>query len=306
MYVTMTAPLFVIVLALVPPWVIFAMDYSFQYASPAFRSVRSVCKSIPNTLSLCHGVGYTDMRLPNLLGHDTMKEVQHQSSSWVPLLSKQCHRDTKKFLCSLFTPVCLPDLLEPIRPCKSLCEDVRDGCLPVMSAFGFPWPDMFNCSQFPSDPDLCIPATGAINAEENGRYGNKSHIEGTVCDACSLANEGEKEISFNYCKSNFAVKFRVSESPVEGNDRRIVAQVRTHVMLKGREQMEAMTMVKSALWLPDGGRCACEELDDESSGSFVALGNFKGRRLVLSHLIKWTRAERELRKFIRSLQRLKC
>ncbi|XP_061074380.1 secreted frizzled-related protein 2-like [Conger conger] len=300
----MTSPLFVIFLAVVPPRVIFAMDYS---ASPAFRSVRSVCRSIPNTLSLCHGVGYTEMRLPNLLGHDTMKEVQHQSSSWVPLLSKQCHRDTKKFLCSLFTPVCLPDLSEPIRPCRSLCEDVRDGCLPVMSAFGFPWPDMFNCSQFPSDPDLCIPSTGATNAEENGRYGNKSNIEGTVvCDACGLASEGEKEIRLNYCKSNFAVKFRVGESSVEGRDRRIIAQVRTHMMLKGRERSEAAAMVKSALWLPDGGSCICEELDDQPTVSFVALGNFEGRRLVLSRLMKWTRAERELKKLIRSLQRIKC
>ena len=45
-------------------------------------------------------------------------------------------------------------------PCRALCEAVRDGCVPVMNAFGFPWPDMFNCSRFPQGTDLCIPQTG--------------------------------------------------------------------------------------------------------------------------------------------------
>lgn len=123
-------------------------------------SVRSVCKPIPSTLSLCHGIGYRQMRVPNLLGHDTLKEAQQQSAAWLPLISKLCHRDTKKFLCSLFAPVCLPELGGPVSPCRSLCEAVRDGCVPVMSAFGFPWPEMFNCSRFPRGTELCIPATG--------------------------------------------------------------------------------------------------------------------------------------------------
>lgn len=123
-------------------------------------SVRSVCKPIPSTLSLCHGIGYRHMRIPNLLGHDSLREAQQQSAAWLPLVSKLCHRDTKKFLCSLFAPVCLPELSGPVSPCGSLCEAVRDGCVPVMSAFGFPWPEMFNCSRFPRGTDLCIPATG--------------------------------------------------------------------------------------------------------------------------------------------------
>ena len=139
-------------------------------------SVRSVCKPIPNTLSLCHGVGYREMRLPNLLGHDSLKEAQQQSAAWLPLVSKLCHRDTKKFLCSLFAPVCLPELTGPVSPCRGLCEAVRDGCVPVMKAFGFPWPDMFNCSRFPHGTELCIPVTGESNARDVGQK-NRGHDE---------------------------------------------------------------------------------------------------------------------------------
>lgn len=121
------------------------------------------CKPIPANLLLCHDIEYTEMRLPNLLGHETMNEVLQQASSWIPLVQKQCHPDTRKFLCSLFAPVCLDDLDEPIQPCRSLCESVKHGCAPVMSAFGFPWPKMLDCDRFPLDNDLCIPPAGVEN-----------------------------------------------------------------------------------------------------------------------------------------------
>lgn len=121
---------------------------------------KSNCKPIPANLLLCHDIEYTDMRLPNLLGHETMNEVVQQASSWIPLVQKQCHPDTRKFLCSLFAPVCLDDLDEPIQPCRSLCESVKNGCAPVMAAFGFPWPEMLDCERFPMDNDLCIPPGG--------------------------------------------------------------------------------------------------------------------------------------------------
>lgn len=153
-------------------------DSSVQFASQSLSTstVRSVCKPIPSTLSLCHGVGYREMRLPNLLGHDSLKEAQQQSAAWLPLVSKLCHRDTKKFLCSLFAPVCLPE--GAVRPCRGLCEAVRDGCLPVMSAFGFPWPKMFNCTQFISrGPSLYSRHTSC--AEGRGR-GSRGGIRGFV------------------------------------------------------------------------------------------------------------------------------
>lgn len=136
--------------------------YSFGQHELLYK--KNNCKPIPANLLLCHDIEYSDMRLPNLLGHETMNEVLQQASSWIPLVQKQCHPDTRKFLCSLFAPVCLDDLDEPIQPCRSLCERVRDGCAPVMSAFGFPWPKMLDCDRFPLDNDLCIPPASIENS----------------------------------------------------------------------------------------------------------------------------------------------
>ncbi|XP_048838171.1 secreted frizzled-related protein 2-like isoform X1 [Brienomyrus brachyistius] len=286
-----------------PFFTVFSTGIVIQSVSAAALGVlQSACKPIPNTLSLCHDVGYKDMRLPNLLGHDTMKEVQQQSGSWAPLVSKKCHPDTKKFLCSLFAPVCLPGLTEPVWPCRSLCEDVRNGCLPVMSAFGFPWPDMFHCNLFPNNTDLCIPAADSVHSKDNRR--NHHPESKVVCDACNLAAEGEVGIKKNYCKSRFAVSLKVAESFTDGPDRKIVASGRSRLLLRNGVQIGAVT--ESQLWLLQGANCSCEELNSPLSGYLLGVGDINGSRLVFTRLMKWPKAERELKKFMKSLQRVQC
>ncbi|XP_076591773.1 secreted frizzled-related protein 2-like [Chaetodon auriga] len=314
-----------------------------QLGPPSLRfrsSVRSVCKPIPSTLSLCHGIGYRHMRVPNLLGHDTLREAQQQSAAWLPLISKLCHRDTKKFLCSLFAPVCLPELSGPVSPCRSLCEAVRDGCVPVMSAFGFPWPEMFNCTRFPRGTELCIPATGEHEGRTAEEVRREEALKGSViCDACSLAAEGETDIQENFCHSSYAFKMRLGSVSAVGGDRQLVPTARSRILRwagGGAERAEGVggAMAHSALWLHEGGTCTCPGLDSaetnedtglqeeqvdkrqekdrgkEANGArsewYLALAQAEEGRLVLTRLVRWTRGDKELKKFIRVLLKQSC
>lgn len=123
--------------------------------------VTTSCINIPKNLTLCSNIGYDRMRLPNLLQHDTLSEVSQQAASWVPLLNVRCHPDTQRFICSLFCPVCLD---HAIYPCRSLCEKVKGGCETRMKAYGYPWPEMFTCSLFPQDNDMCITAESTTDS----------------------------------------------------------------------------------------------------------------------------------------------
>ncbi|TDH15005.1 hypothetical protein EPR50_G00026660 [Perca flavescens] len=328
---------------------LFGVSHAFDTEAPAqlgplslgfSSSVRSVCKPIPSTLSLCHGIGYRHMRIPNLLGHDTLREAQQQSAAWLPLITKLCHRDTKKFLCSLFAPVCLPELSGPISPCRSLCEVVRDGCVPVMSAFGFPWPEMFNCTRFPRGIELCIPAT----LEQEGRTAEEVRHEevlkgSVICDACSLAAEGETDIQENFCHNPYAFKMRLGSVSMVGGDRQLVPTARSRILRwagGGAERAEGVggAMAHSALWLQEGGTCTCPGLDSAEtnedrgleeehmdkrqakeggkegkwaqSGWYLALAQAEEGRLVLTRLVRWTRGDKELKKFIRMLLKPSC
>lgn len=134
-------------------FVVFSTGQSLPPIETGVRITKPTCVDIPPSLGLCYNIGYTTMRMPNLLDHDSLFEVRYQARSWIPLLLHRCHTDTQLFLCSLFAPVCLD---RPIYPCRSLCESVRDGCEPLMRQNCFEWPEMLECNKFPEDNDLCI------------------------------------------------------------------------------------------------------------------------------------------------------
>lgn len=83
------------------------LNWGFPGVYGYFLRSSSRCMLIPRSMALCYDIGYSDMRIPNLLEHETMAEVIQQSSSWLPLLARECHPDARIFLCSLFAPICL-------------------------------------------------------------------------------------------------------------------------------------------------------------------------------------------------------
>nr|CAH7744065.1 unnamed protein product [Callosobruchus chinensis] len=49
----------------------------------------------------------------------------------------------------MYTPICLPDFQKPLPPCRDLCRRAREGCEPIMTQYGFKWPERMDCDQFP-------------------------------------------------------------------------------------------------------------------------------------------------------------
>ncbi|KAL4640402.1 secreted frizzled-related protein 2 [Arapaima gigas] len=270
--------------------------YTFGQADMFYK--KSSCRAIPASLLLCRNIEYSHMRLPNLLGHETMDEILQQASSWIPLLQKQCHQDTKKFLCSLFAPVCLDDHEELIQPCRSLCEGVKQGCAPVMSAFGFPWPDMLDCARFPEDNDLCVPPAGVDGVETANRTVLK------VCEPCQEKEENDNEILENLCKNDFALKIKVKEIDYMNGDTKIIPETksRTIYKLKGVTERE---LKKAVLWLKDGLQCTCDEMNDFSA-AYLVMGQKMDGHLVITSLKRWQRGQKEFKRISRSIRKIQC
>ncbi|CAN8010055.1 unnamed protein product [Ixodes pacificus] len=245
------------------------------------RLTQPTCLEIPANLTLCRDIGYSKMRLPNLLEHDSMAEVQQQARSWVQLANRRCHPDTQLFLCSLFSPVCLE---RPIFPCRSLCEAVRSGCEGTMLRYGYPWPDMVRCDKFPVDNDMCI------SVQSN----NQPAPESPACRACQQPNTTESLVD-NYCRADFVLRARVKR--LQGS----VLQCKRAKLLKVREDLSRKQLRRPTFRSPDLARC-CGPL----KGQLLLMGTrTTDGRLLPTLIVPWRRSP-TFRRALKLMRAVNC
>ena len=112
-----------------------------------------------------------------------------------------------------------------------------------------------------------------------------------------------------------------------GGDRQLVPLGRSRILRWAggdAERAEGVggAMAHSALWFPEGATCICPGLDPSvgaGEGARPKKEDFPGRGegksglpsgwylgLVLTRLVKWSREDKELKKFIRALLKQSC
>ncbi|XP_065349614.1 secreted frizzled-related protein 1-like isoform X2 [Cloeon dipterum] len=264
-----------------------AAAYLNDWSQAGVRNSQPTCVDIPRNMKLCHGIGYHKMLLPNLLDHDTMEEVSSQASSWVPLLNINCHADTKLFLCSLFSPVCLERL---IYPCRSLCEKVKAGCEGRMRTYGFPWPDMFKCDKFPLDNDMCI----------SPQVNNNSSSE-DKCQACN-PDQTYENIVDNFCRSDFAVRTKfqkVRKNKLISNKAKLL-KVKSSVDKAQQRQLRRPTFT-----LQPSDTC-CSDIMRGSQEFFLVMGQFRDSKIVPSFAMPWSKDSKAFKRALRTFKQINC
>uniref|UniRef100_A0A3P9MED7 FZ domain-containing protein n=1 Tax=Oryzias latipes TaxID=8090 RepID=A0A3P9MED7_ORYLA len=98
------------------------------------------------TVPLCADLPYNDTIMPNILGHKSQDEAGSAVFQFLPLVGTKCSPHLKPFLCSVYTPKCVSGSRQ--APCRALCEQARSGCLPILTIFGFQWPQHLKCEAF--------------------------------------------------------------------------------------------------------------------------------------------------------------
>jgi len=222
------------------------------------------CVRIPNDLKLCHGVGYSDMVLPNLLRHETLVEAKQQAASFVPLLRHGCHSHARVFLCSLFAPVCLlPQVAGAIPPCKQLCSDVERSCAPLLREYQFDWPSMLNCSQF-TDEQPCVNLNNTVSQLPTSPP-TQTSMPG-VCAPCRTMGKVKVEtLNDNFCASEFVVKVKSKKltwSPELGI-RELTASPKRRIVYK-KGPLDARDLRRMRLVISGKG-CKCSLLIGDAS-----------------------------------------
>ncbi|KAK3087139.1 hypothetical protein FSP39_002202 [Pinctada imbricata] len=113
------------------------------------------CQDI--TIPMCKGIGYNLTYMPNQFNHETQEEAGLEVHQFWPLVEIQCSPDLKLFLCSMYTPICMPTYKKPLPACRSVCERAKEGCAPLMAQYGFQWPERMKCENLPEyGTEVCM------------------------------------------------------------------------------------------------------------------------------------------------------
>ncbi|XP_031338612.1 atrial natriuretic peptide-converting enzyme-like isoform X2 [Photinus pyralis] len=114
---------------------------------------------LPVIVGFCqqHKVPYNFTVFPNYMGHFGQPDAQHELEVYDAVVDVRCYELAALFLCSVFVPKCGTGGIV-VRPCRSLCLEMKRRCGFFLDVFGLALPDYLECYLFPEspDPEVCV------------------------------------------------------------------------------------------------------------------------------------------------------
>ncbi|XP_015267288.1 PREDICTED: secreted frizzled-related protein 2-like [Gekko japonicus] len=256
------------------------------------------CVAIPKEMSICHDVGYSEMRLPNLMGHTSLAEAVAKSAGWQRLVGSGCHPYARAFLCSLFAPVCLDTF---IQPCQSICVAVRDRCAPVLGCHGSHWPSSLECDRFPADEDICL---GSLSKEQK-------HIVKVVpkptCQICPAFEEflTHKNVLDLFCTNNFAVKVKLSRKQTAFSIQEYNVDCRAELITPSLVlPYDACSMIEQ--WLLVNEDCTQKMTHTHRPMVYLIVGTTVESNVLVHQVYRWPRWNSQLTLSTQKWRQHKC
>ncbi|XP_030630698.1 sizzled [Chanos chanos] len=258
------------------------------------------CVPIPPQMSMCQDVGYSEMRLPNFLGHSSLEtEVVPGSEAWRPLLQTGCHPQAQAFLCSLIAPVCLDTF---IQPCRSLCVAVRDSCSPVLACQGRAWPEALDCNRFPALEDMCL-----TPLPKHRTYSSKD-VPQPVCQACPPVEEfpSLKTLSDALCLNDFVIKAKLSRRRFTSAEPEFEVEGQVEFIRRG-PLLPYHTHSLLQQWLLINIRCAHSVVRPGRAQLYLITGVLQGDGTIsLTNLFPWHKKDIHIAVATRKWKHHKC
>nr|AVK72340.1 secreted frizzled related protein 1/5 [Meara stichopi] len=273
-------------------------NWNVMQADETRRIVTPQCVDIPSEMTLCQGMDYNQMRMPNAFNHDTIVEAFQQANAWLPLVESNCHNDTQMFLCSLFAPVCLPEVMDRdgdmmiVYPCQSFCKSVHSSsCINLMKANNVNWPASMECSQYPTDTPMCIrPPSDGDTTKSNT---DSTEVQGgwNLCSVCKEKSTISQEDIGRVCNNDeFVVRIKVKKVIGKGNHIRIVSNRNIKVFRKGELNETRYRAKKFTVYMKDAKSCQeCKRLiSTKRRDQLVITGFATDKKYYATNLYQWS------------------
>uniref|UniRef100_A0A8C8BFZ0 FZ domain-containing protein n=1 Tax=Otus sunia TaxID=257818 RepID=A0A8C8BFZ0_9STRI len=263
---------------------VFALSGFLRVTTGFDIGLSTKCVVIPKEMDMCHKIGYSEMRLPNLMGHTSMAEVILKSTTWQHLTHTDCHPHVRTFLCSLFAPICLDTF---IHPCRSMCVAVRESCAPVLTCHGHPWPDSLDCDRFPADEDMCL-----ASLTKEYKYLDKGSWEMPACQTCPAVEEffTHRRVLEVFCDT---VKVKLSKKRTVFGDREYNIECQVEFITQGSLlPYETQSMIQQ--WLLINENCTQRMTLSHRPMVYLLVGNIEEGIILVNQVYRWQRRDSQL------------
>ncbi|XP_049742623.1 carboxypeptidase Z [Elephas maximus indicus] len=135
-----------------PPPPLLLLAVLVAAAGPGCQSAQdpaATCVELP--LGTCSDAAYNQTGFPTLLEHRSW-DVVEASSEYIllsvlhHLLEGQCNPDLRLLGCAVLAPRCEGGRAR--RPCRRVCEGLREACQPAFDAIDMAWPYFLDCARY--------------------------------------------------------------------------------------------------------------------------------------------------------------
>ena len=160
-----------------------------------------MCYPINDSVCTSLHPDYTATFFPNQ-NFNSREAADLHFQSFSSFLNHDCSEDLKLLLCGTHYPVCVPEAqdhstVNVVYPCKNVCNKVRRKCEQFLLNNNSSWPDLLNCSTFPSKSDgLCMDSTLFDTKEMPNSNSKCEPIDPRVKSICGILDEDYKWTHF--------------------------------------------------------------------------------------------------------------
>ena len=127
---------------------------------------RSKNRCQPLKIASCRKLGYNQTRILDDFYPSMPSQELQQYIKMIDAI--RCSVDALFFLCTIYSPVCFQKYTPRVLPCRSVCEQVKKGCMPFVNLAGFSWPSELDCQGFPEyNTAVCIRPSAIVSGKSN-------------------------------------------------------------------------------------------------------------------------------------------
>ncbi|CAF4743368.1 unnamed protein product, partial [Rotaria sp. Silwood2] len=95
-----------------------------------------------------------------------------------------------------------------LNPCRTLCESVKQSCEPRMiNKFGYKWPNMIACEQYPEETDLCVSHPSSSTTTTSTLLSTTTIPKRNLFLMCQ-SRASISDLLHDYCRSSIVIRTR--------------------------------------------------------------------------------------------------